>query len=81
MKASRPRIVIDAMGGDYGPRVLVPGALKAARRHDLALKFVEFVLSEKGTAIMERNGQPSVVAAPSETYDLIPESLKKYATE
>lgn len=28
------------MGGDYGPRVMVPGAIQAARRRDLALCFV-----------------------------------------
>lgn len=47
----------------------------------LGRKFVQFVLSEKGMAIMERNGQPSVLPAPSETYDQIPQSLKKYATQ
>lgn len=37
---NRPCIAIDAMGGDYGPRVMVPGTLQAARRRDLAVRFV-----------------------------------------
>jgi len=39
-KNKRPRIAIDVMGGDYGPRVMIPGAIQAARRRDLALSFV-----------------------------------------
>jgi len=44
-----------------------------------ALAFVSFMLErDKGLAIMEKNGQPSLVPAPSETYDNIPENLRKY---
>ncbi|MDZ7761024.1 MAG: phosphate acyltransferase PlsX [Desulfovermiculus sp.] len=39
-KNNQPRIAIDAMGGDFGPRVMVPGALQAARREGIALRFV-----------------------------------------
>lgn len=39
-KNSRPRIAIDAMGGDFGPRVMIPGALQAAKSQDIALLFV-----------------------------------------
>lgn len=31
MPNSKPRIAVDAMGGDFGPRVVVPGALHAAK--------------------------------------------------
>ncbi len=31
MPNSKPRIAVDAMGGDFGPHVVVPGALHAAR--------------------------------------------------
>ncbi|MDE5833068.1 MAG: phosphate acyltransferase PlsX [Desulfovibrio sp.] len=34
-KRERPVIAVDAMGGDHGPSVVVPGALEASRRHDL----------------------------------------------
>ncbi len=45
----------------------------------LAIKFVDFLLSNKGMAIMEKNGQPSLVPAFSDSFTNIPESLKKYA--
>ncbi|MDD4702209.1 MAG: phosphate--acyl-ACP acyltransferase, partial [Desulfovibrio sp.] len=31
----RPIIAVDAMGGDFGPSVVVPGAVAAARLYDL----------------------------------------------
>ncbi len=36
---SRPRLAVDAMGGDFGPHVVVPGAVNAARtkQYDLLL--------------------------------------------
>jgi molybdate/tungstate transport system substrate-binding protein len=45
----------------------------------LAIRFVDFLLSDKGMAIMQKNGQPSLVPAYSDSYSNIPESLKKYA--
>lgn len=36
----RPVIAVDAMGGDFGPAVVVPGALQAAKEGDFALLFV-----------------------------------------
>lgn len=33
-------IAIDAMGGDHGPSVIVPGALRGARKHDVSLYLV-----------------------------------------
>lgn len=36
----RPIIAVDAMGGDFGPSVVVPGAVEAARIHDLHVKLV-----------------------------------------
>ena len=31
MPNNKPRIAVDAMGGDFGPRMVVPGALHAAK--------------------------------------------------
>ena len=31
MSSNRARLAVDAMGGDFGPSVVVPGALQAAR--------------------------------------------------
>ena len=37
---ARPIIAVDAMGGDFGPSVVVPGAIDAARLHDLQVLLV-----------------------------------------
>ncbi len=37
---TRPIIAVDAMGGDFGPAVVVPGAIEAARIHDLHVRLV-----------------------------------------
>lgn len=53
---------------------------KNAPNKKLAEKFLKFLLTkDKGMKIMEKNGQPSVVPSFSETFDNIPELLKKYA--
>lgn len=36
----KPVIAVDAMGGDFGPAVVVPGAVEAARLHDLHVLLV-----------------------------------------
>lgn len=35
-----PIIAVDAMGGDFGPSVIVPGALEASRQHNLKVLLV-----------------------------------------
>lgn len=40
MPTNNPRIAVDAMGGDFGPSVIVPGALAAARANSLSLLLV-----------------------------------------
>lgn len=47
-----------------------------------ALAFLTFLLEhDKGMAIMERNGQPSLVPTYSDTYDAIPAPLKRFVTK
>ncbi len=47
-----------------------------------ALAFVAFLLDEKkGMAIMAKNGQPSAVPSPTDTFDKIPQPLRKFARE
>lgn len=47
-----------------------------------AAAFVTFLLErEKGLAIMEKNGQPSVVPSPSATYGSIPPELRRFAAK
>jgi glycerol-3-phosphate acyltransferase PlsX len=49
MTSTRPRIAVDAMGGDFGPDVVVPGAVQAARNRAGAM-----VLVGDESAIRER---------------------------
>ncbi|MFC1528436.1 tungstate ABC transporter substrate-binding protein WtpA [Candidatus Latescibacterota bacterium] len=47
-----------------------------------ALEFVLFLLEkDRGLAIMERNGQPSIIPTSTNTFNRLPEILKKYATQ
>ncbi len=53
--------------------------LKDAPNYKSAEAFITFLLSEKGIAIMEKNGQPSLIPSITDTYDKIPENLKRFA--
>ena len=56
--------------------------LKNAPDNKAAMKFVEFLLNkEKGMAIMEKNGQQSLVPSPTNTYKKIPKDLKQFVIE
>ena len=44
-----------------------------------AIDFVKFMLSAKGQAIMEKNGQASLVPSPSNSFDQIPGPLQEFA--
>ena len=46
----------------------------------MAIKFLDFFLSSKGMKIMKNNGQPSLVPCFSNSFENIPEALKKYAS-
>lgn len=51
-----------------------------APNRDAAMAFVTFLLEkDKGLAVMEQSGQPSVVPSPTATYDKLPASLKEFA--
>ncbi|MCK5821959.1 MAG: tungstate ABC transporter substrate-binding protein WtpA [Bacteroidales bacterium] len=53
--------------------------VKDAPNREAAIKFVSFLLaSEKGMAIMEENGQQSLVPSSSNTYRKIPNELKQF---
>ncbi len=47
-------------------------------RMDLAIAWIDFLLSSEGIAIMEANGQPPIVPATTDNIDNLPEDLKKY---
>jgi len=51
-----------------------------APNRDKAMDFVAFLLDvEKGGAILETNGQTSVIPSPTDTFDKLPENLKPFA--
>ena len=53
-----------------------------APNRDEALAFMAFLLdADKGGAILETNGQMSLVPLPTDTFDKIPENLKPFALQ
>ena len=53
---------------------------KNAPNRKLAMEFLTFLLdADKGGAILEKNGQTSVVPSPTDTFSILPESLKTFA--
>jgi len=46
--------------------------------HDLGIAWIDYLLSDKGNAIMEANGQPPVVPAQTNDRSKVPEPLQKY---
>ena len=79
------RIAVDAMGGDHGPREVVPGALDYARAHpgdDVLLvgidvgPFIQLGTNEQGARLLEDLGinYPAVYAVddrPLRRFDLL----------
>jgi molybdate/tungstate transport system substrate-binding protein len=79
LSGQTPGSVITKVGAPMVYGVTIP---KSARNPEAALAFVEFLLKhDKGMAIMERNGQPSLVPALSDTYANIPATLKGFAAK
>jgi len=81
---------VDIAGSKPGDTITMRGEpmiygvtlIRDAPNPDRARDFMHFLLtSDKGQAIMEKNGQPSLVPATTERYDQIPAEFKKYASE
>ena len=81
---------VDISGKEPGTTITKKGAPmvygitipKNAPNPDAAMAFMKFLLDEnQGMAVMKKNGQPSMVPSMSESYDAIPEELKKYAKQ
>jgi len=55
---------------------------KSSPNPKAAMAFVKFLLSkDKGMAIMNKNGQPSVIPSKTSSYDNLPDELKQFATK
>jgi molybdate/tungstate transport system substrate-binding protein len=79
LSGQTPGSVITKVGAPMVYGVTIP---KSTRNPEAALAFVGFLLKhDKGMAIMERNGQPSLVPALSDTYANIPATLKGFAAK
>jgi len=77
VSGKRPGETITKRGAPMVYGVTIP---KTARNPEAALAFVEFLLErDKGMAIMEKNGQPSVVPSPTATYNKLPAQLRRFA--
>jgi len=48
---------------------------------DIAIAWVDFLLSEEGMAIMKANGQPPIIPAVTNDKSKLPEELRKYVNE
>jgi len=74
-----PGSVITKEGASMVYGITIP---KNAPNPKAALAFLTFLLEhDKGMAIMERNGQPSLVPTVSDTYDAVPAPLKRFVTK
>ncbi|MGB2845668.1 MAG: phosphate acyltransferase PlsX [Candidatus Aminicenantaceae bacterium] len=60
------KVAIDAMGGDFGPRIVVEGAIKASREYKLEviLVGVEDLIKKEFKSINHSNAKITIVNAP-----------------
>jgi molybdate/tungstate transport system substrate-binding protein len=63
------------------PMLYAATIIKNAPHKNAAIKFMEFLLSEKGKIIMRENGQPSLNFVKKEYFQNVPDSIKKYIQE
>ncbi|MBW8040285.1 MAG: tungstate ABC transporter substrate-binding protein WtpA [Planctomycetes bacterium] len=77
LTGNTPGTFITKLGEPIVYGVTIP---KNAPNRKLALAFLTFLLdANKGGAILEKNGQTSVVPSPTDTFGNLPESLKNFA--
>ena len=77
---------VEIAGSEPGTKITVQGAPvvygvtvpKDFPRKELAIAWVDFLLSDQGMAIMEANGQPPVIPAQTNDKSKVPEKLQKY---
>jgi len=54
---------------------------KNTENPELAVAFMEYLLGEKGQAVMNQNGQPSIVPGVADNLDNVPDVVKPYAVQ
>jgi molybdate/tungstate transport system substrate-binding protein len=84
------KVSVEVSGKAPGSFITKPGAPmvygvtipRDAPNPKAAMAFVSFLLEpDKGMAIMESNGQPSLIPSISSSYNEIPDSLKRFAKQ
>jgi len=80
---------VEISGKEPGRKITLTGAPiiygvtipKNFSNQKLAVTWVDFLLSDRGVAIMEANGQPPVIPAVTNDKSKLPDELGKYVTE
>lgn len=60
------------------PMLYAISIMKNAPHKNIAIKFIEFLLSPKGISIMQANGQPSMNFVEKDYIQNVPDSIRKY---
>jgi molybdate/tungstate transport system substrate-binding protein len=77
LTGKKPGTSVTKVGEPIVYGVTIP---RNAPNRELALAFLAFLLdADKGQAILEQNGQTSVVPSPTDTFDRLPECLRIFA--
>jgi molybdate/tungstate transport system substrate-binding protein len=77
LTGKKPGTSVTKVGEPIVYGVTIP---RNAPNRELALAFLAFLLdADKGQAILEQNGQTSVVPSPTNTFDKLPEYLRIFA--
>jgi molybdate/tungstate transport system substrate-binding protein len=71
----KPGEYIERKGEEMVYSVTIP---RVAKNRELAERWIEFLLSERGKAIMEANGQPALRPAKADLLGNAPERLREY---
>ena len=78
IKGKKPNEKIIQKGEPMVYGVTIP---KNSLNKDIAIAFLKFLLTkEKGIAILQKLGQPSVIPSATNSYNKIPDELKPFAT-
>ena len=78
ISGAEPGQTITQTGSPIVYGVTIP---KNAPDPELAVAWVDFLLSSDGMAIMEANGQPPIIPAVTNDKSKLPDELRKYVTE
>jgi len=78
LSGKKPGEIIIRKGAVMVYGITVP---KTAAHPELGVKFVSFVLGEKGRAVMKENGQPEIVPPQVDHFEKLPSELKSFFSE